>query len=252
MRYIGGKSKIAKELARQIRLRTNATEIYEPFMGGGAMTERLSEVFDTVYPADLSPDIVALWRQAANGWQPPTDISEAEYQRMKSDHVPSAYRGFIGFGCSYGGKWFGGYARGGYNADGTPRNYPAESSRAVSRVGSAIAKATVSGTLIEERGYQDTPLVPGTAIYCDPPYQSTEGYKAVDEFDSEDFWGWVRDAAKAGVDVFVSEYSAPEDFDRVWQRGKLKTLATTHQGRGVATEGLWVYAGDTTEREDLK
>lgn len=216
------------------------------------MTERLSEVFDTVYPADLSPDVVALWREAANGWQPPTDISEAEYQRMKSDPVPSAYRGFIGFGCSYGGKWFGGYARGGYNADGTPRNHQAESARAVTRVGAAIANATLNGTRVQERGYDATPLVPGTAIYCDPPYRTTEGYKAVEDFDSDAFWEWIRKASEEGVDVFVSEYSAPEDFERVWQSGKLKTLATTDQGREVALEGLWMYAGGDREREGTK
>ena len=212
-------------------------------MGGGAMTERLSEVFDVVHPSDLSPDIVALWRVAANGWQPTTDISEAEYQRMKSDPVPSAYRGFVGFGCSFGGKWFGGYAKGGFNADGTPRNHRGESSRAVARIGSAIATATKGGELVYHRSYEETPIIPGTAIYCDPPYQDTQGYDAVSGFDSEAFWEWVRHASRAGVDVFVSEYSAPGDFAKVWERSKIKTLTTTGQGRGVATEGLWVYVG---------
>ena len=39
------------------------------------------------------------------------------------DHVLT---GFVGFGCSFGGKWFGGYAR---NAGGT--NYAAQSKRSL-------------------------------------------------------------------------------------------------------------------------
>lgn len=243
MRYIGGKSKIAKELARQIRVRTNATEIYEPFMGGAAMTARLADEFETVTPGEVNADLVALWRVAARGWVPPSDITPQEYARMKEDPVPSAYRGFVGFGCSFGGKWFGGYARGGFNADGSPRNYAGESSRAVARIGSAIATATRGGELIYHRSYEETPIIPGTAIYCDPPYQDTQGYDAVSGFDSGAFWGWAREATKAGVDVFVSEYSAPDDFARVWEKGKVKMLPKAEQCREVAREGLWVYVG---------
>ena len=56
---------------------------------------------------------------------------------------------------------------------------------------------------------------------CDPPYQGTTGYKT-GSFDHEQFFQWCRDMRVKGNVVFVSEYSAPDDFKCVWQ-GEIKT-----------------------------
>lgn len=54
-----------------------------------------------------------------------------------------------------------------------------------------------------------------SVIYCDPPYQGTTQYGAVNSFNWEKFWDWCRSQSMAGNKIFVSEYKAPDDFDCV-------------------------------------
>ena len=49
-------------------------------------------------------------------------------------------------------------------------------------------------------------------IYCDPPYINTS-YKYNNSFCHATFWNWCREKAYDGHDVFISEYTAPEDFE---------------------------------------
>ena len=62
-------------------------------------------------------------------------------------------------------------------------------------------------------------------IYCDPPYQSTEGYSSTGEFNHELFWETMRIWSKDNC-VFISEESAPKDFKVVWRRKKKPTPFT--------------------------
>ena len=53
-----------------------------------------------------------MWQGLQSGWTPPDVITKEEYKyiREHKDENP-ALTGFVGFGCSFGGKWFGGLAR---------------------------------------------------------------------------------------------------------------------------------------------
>lgn len=48
----------------------------------------------------------------------------------------------------------------------------------------------------------------GAVIYCDPPYRGTAPYNGVEPFDFDKFDDWLRNHKN----VFISEYSMPEDF----------------------------------------
>ena len=55
-------------------------------------------------------------------------------------------------------------------------------------------------------------------IYCDIPYKGTAKYKHDGEkleFDYEAFYNWVRDKAKQGYKIYISEYQMPSDFAEV-------------------------------------
>ena len=53
-----------------------------------------------------------MWKALQNGWIPPNDISEEEYKYIRENKNENmALTSFVGFGCSFAGKWFGGYAR---------------------------------------------------------------------------------------------------------------------------------------------
>ena len=106
---MGGKSRISKELSEVILSHTDKRDVYiEPFVGGGAMAEKMSAHFAKVILNDLHEDLMLMWDAVLNkGWIPPTEVSFEEYQELRNAE-PSALRGFVGFSCSFGGKWFGG------------------------------------------------------------------------------------------------------------------------------------------------
>lgn len=235
MRYVGGKSKIARQIADKIReLSPDATTVIEPFMGGGAMTERLAQRFDRVFASDAQEDIYLMWRSVLHGWSPPALITEEEYRELRNA-PPSALRGFAGFGGSFGGKFFGGYARGGLTASGEPRNHQGESARAVERIGRAIREGNVQISL---RDYRQIQLdISGAVVYCDPPYAQTLGYQT-GEFDSDEFWRWASVASER-LPVYVSEYEAPEGWECVWSGVKRQSVTLPSQGRTERVEKLF-------------
>ena len=130
MRYLGGKGRIAKPIT-EILSDTDRQFYLEPFMGGGAVFSRVASNFKHPIGSDISFDLILMWTALRDGWIPQENLSETEYQSLRNS-APSALRGLAGFGASFGGKWFGGYARGGFNGT-APRNHYAESRRAAMR-----------------------------------------------------------------------------------------------------------------------
>jgi DNA adenine methylase len=99
----------------------------------------------------------------------------------------------VGFGCSFSGKFFGGYAR-----DNSKRNYASNAKK------SLLCKLnTVKNFKFECADYRD--LYPTNAlIYCDPPYAGV--YRYGEKFDNVEFWGIMKKWAKDNI-VLVSEYN---------------------------------------------
>ena len=207
MQYMGGKSRLAKDLARVIG---GGGRLWEPFCGGGAMTAALAPQFDSVEASDTHEDLILMWQALKAGWTPPSGVSEADYARLRSC-PPSALRGFAGFAASWGGKWFGGYARSG------ARSHAAESARSLARDVNKLSNVTFS-----QKSYTEISPLPGDTIYADPPYAGTTGYGK--PFDSVSFWRTAESWAKAGALVFVSEYAAPEDWPCVWDKAYARSM----------------------------
>ncbi len=112
MQYQGGKSRIASHIAAKIReMYPTATEIWEPFCGGGAVTLALAKAGFKVHASDSHEDLILMWQALMRGeTEPFADVTEAEYAALKTA-APSARRGFVGFGASFGGGWWSGYGR---------------------------------------------------------------------------------------------------------------------------------------------
>jgi len=146
MQYQGGKSRIAKALAGKIReLYPTTTEIWEPFCGGGAVTLELAEVGFRVHASDSHEDLILMWQALMRGETAPfADVTEAEYAELKTA-APSARRGFVGFGASFGGGWFGGFGR---------HNYPAQPYHEAQR---SIARLTSHNITFTHTDYTTTP-----------------------------------------------------------------------------------------------
>lgn len=229
MQYLGGKSRIAKDIARVILELTDDRQHYvEPFVGAGSVAAELAPHFTDAVLSDASPDLIELWRALQDGWTPPASVSKEEYQEQRYAPV-SALRGFVGYGCSFGGKWFGGYAA---NNDG--RNY--------ARTGGALlAKRIIplKAATLYNLDYRDLVIPDGAVVYCDPPYRNATKYDRLADFDSDEFWK-VAESWSERSTVFVSEYEAPEGWRSVWQAKPRVTLRKdTNDCRSI--EHLWVY-----------
>jgi site-specific DNA-adenine methylase len=68
MRYQGGKSRIAKDIVVKIReMYPTATEIWEPFCGGGAVTLALAKAGFKVHASDSHEDLILMWQALMRG-----------------------------------------------------------------------------------------------------------------------------------------------------------------------------------------
>ncbi len=94
---------------------------------------------------------------------------------------------------------------GGYAFDTKGNNYADRGSRCLVRQAKKL-----EGVILTCGSYLDLDIPENSIIYCDPPYANTCKYK--DDFNHNIFWEWCRSKAKNGHIVFISEYSAPNDF----------------------------------------
>lgn len=232
MVYLGGKAKIAEALARAIRSRVKpGSRLLEPFVGGGSVHEWLAPHFGSVRAGDAHESLMLMWQAARSGWAPPREVSEEDYAAERA-RPPSAAHGFVGFGCSFGGKWWGGYARG-------HDNYARAAARSVTGKGRVMAHA---GADLRHCGFAAWDVSAGDVVYCDPPYRGTTGYAA--DFNGEQFWSLAREWSAAGAIVFVSEYQAPNGWEVVWERERRRHVGAAGGGSGgSAIERLFAIEG---------
>jgi len=192
MQYLGGKHRIAKQLAYYILPRTMG-RLIEPFHGGLSASVALQPKF----ASDAFEPLTRLVAAVRAGWEPPDVVTEETYHAVRGSGTP--LEGFAGFACSFGGKWFAGYAR---NSRGD--NFAKQSKNALLKKMKAL-----ENTQFGHKSYFWTEAQSGDTLYCDPPYAGTTTYKGLPSFDHEMFWSWCAWQAGRGVLVFVSEFTGP-------------------------------------------
>ena len=195
MQYLGGKSKIRKQVAAFLESVRKPDQVYfEPFVGGGWI---LQEMTGKRIASDGNIALIAMYQALQDGWQPPEFVSEETYKSTKDImELSDPMTAFCGIGCC-----FGGYAR-----SDVPRNYASNCKNSLMK-----QLPLIQDVKFESRLFQD--WNPKNAlIYCDPPYAGTTQYGAFDGFDHKLFWDKVRHWITLGNTVVVSEYDAPEDF----------------------------------------
>jgi DNA adenine methylase len=223
MQYLGGKSRIAKQIARVIADLRQPDQLYiEPFIGSCSVFHLIPE---PKIGFDAHRDLILMWRAVQEGWVPPESLSEQEYNALR-DSPSSPLRGFAGFGCSFGGKWFGGYAR---NRRGD--NYCRQAKNSV-----LVKRAGLSGAVLGRCDYRSVASPPGSIVYCDPPYAGTTSYSLY--VDHGDFWRWVREQSREST-VLVSEYEAPSDFRVVAEYFPVKNMSNNNGGGRAETEKIF-------------
>lgn len=209
MRYFGGKTRTCKEIAKVLNDNRKESQVFlSPFTGGGWVEQYLTA---PKILSDKHEYLIAMYKGLQEGWLPPTEVTKEEYDKVhKNLDEDKRLSGFIGFGCSFSGKWFGGFAK-----DSTGRNY---ASNAFNSIQTKLSNGLLRDAEIKYCDYKEH-QPKGMLIYADPPYKGTTQYAkgVVGTFNSEEFWEVMREWSKDN-DVYISEYTAPDDFEVVWQK----------------------------------
>jgi len=232
MLYLGGKGRAGKYIAEAILAHTtNYKEktYVEPFLGGGNAFKHIAPNFKNAIASDIHPDLMMCWEAVRSGWVPPTSVSEEEYKAQQYA-APSAIRGFVGYGCSFGGKFFGGFARSKQNVGNYYANHASNSLVEISK--------HMTNTHLECCSFDwwNDVVDNNCVVYCDPPYANTTGYK--NKFNSEYFWQIVNGWCDIGATVFVSEYYSPDGWEPIWEKS-IRRKVSGGTGK-MTTEKLFV------------
>ena len=222
MRYLGGKTQLGREISEVLKKHAppgKYSKFIEPFCGSLGVTVHMVGDYN-VYVSDYHKDLILLWKAIkAGAFKYPRSISKKTYYKYKNSETPSAMRAFVGFGCSFGGKWFGGYAE-----DYNNKKYTicSETIRSIKKLEHVIKKIKN----IKHCNYEkwSNPELKRYLIYCDPPYKNTTGY-SIRGFDNDKFWNIVRKWSKHNI-VIVSGYTAPKDFKCIWRKKRNSLIQT--------------------------
>jgi DNA adenine methylase len=215
MRYFGGKERISKELTEFINenyLKGNDKPFYDLFCGSCNVLTKINPNRE-LYGNDKHKYVIAMWKELQNGWTPPQSCTESQWRIVKNDLDKKPHvSGFIGFGCSFSGRWFEGYAR-----DKSGRNFCLNAYNSTMKKLSRLQRVR-----FENLDYQDVSVKTGAIVYCDIPYKNTKPYnkKEVGVFDHEKFYEWCKDN-KSDFTILVSEYECnvpSEGFEVVWRK----------------------------------
>jgi DNA adenine methylase len=250
MKYIGAKTKIAKDIVPIIQSyidNSNKTDYIEPFVGGANIIDKVNCYCKIGF--DINEYLIALLAEAKQDPELkflPKECSFEHYKEVRDSYnkkdgkFTKCYIGGIGFLASYGGRFFdGGYGRdskGGRSIYSERKANLQLQARTTGFLSSCFFCADFEKTLTKTFNN-----IKNSVIYCDIPYRNTKKYNNKD-FDYDKFYELVIKLSKDNY-VFISEYSMPEEFECIWQK-EVSVLQKSDRKKGDrATEKLFVVKG---------
>jgi DNA adenine methylase len=239
MKYLGGKHGIGKLIANFISNKCPPDLVkgyMEPFCGSlGVFKNMTNKGYKKYIASDIQPDLIEMWKKLQNNkLHIPNEITEETYNKLKISKSPNALKAVAGFGLSFGGKYFAGYAQKWVGNSG--RNFLNEFKNSIEKIKPTIQEKNIFFYNKSYSSFHPSNML----IYCDPPYKSTQGYSTGD-FNDILFWDTMRLWSKNNY-VFISEEHAPSDFAVVWKKQKRRTL--DKKNRFYKYEKLYSYVGN--------
>jgi len=216
MRYFGGKQRISKPLSEFLNSQLEDGQPFVDLFCGSCNVISKIDSNRIRIANDKHEYLIAMWKALQDGWIPPKEVSEEMYYDVRNNlDIDKALSGFVGFGCSFSGKWWGGYARGGEK-----RNY------AENAINTSMKKMkSMQDVVFVSGNYQEVQIPSNSFIYCDIPYKNTTGY-SVGDFNHEKFYAWCEEMVNEGHDILVSEYShnVPDNWEVIWRHKSKKDI----------------------------
>lgn len=208
--YQGSKARYAKyiiPILQNLINKNNIDTFIDGMCGGCNIIDKIEVKNRIAY--DLNNYLIDLYNKAVyDNIIFPTKIDREEWDSCKNnpEDNPKWKVALVAFFCSYSARGFcGGYALNG------KRDYYTE------RLNNFKKQIPLlKGIHFETKDIYDL-NTKNCLIYLDPPYKNTKKYDISKNFNSEKFWGKVRELSKDNI-VIVSEQEAPEDFDILWEK----------------------------------
>jgi len=205
MQYFGGKFRIRKQVAELINS-YNPVLYLEPFCGSAWVAELVKSQLRVC--CDLHPDLIAMWNSLQHGWKPPSTITQDQYHATRLLESPDPLKAFVGFGCSFAGRYFEGYARTAKKDN--SKSYAAAAKRQLEK-----RIVSLEDVIFQQCDYEQAiTLFDPDVLYCDPPYKGTKFFSGLPRFDNARFWDVMYEESFKRV-VLVSEFEAPPEFEAV-------------------------------------
>lgn len=233
MKYQGGKTKIAKYIANEIISHSCGGQdtLVSLFCGACSVEAKLTDKFENVICNDNHEYLIALLQGVQNGYQLPSIVTEDQWRYVKEHkEEDKILTGFVGFTCSFGGRFFEGYAR----SHQTKRNYALEGKKALERDNEFLKNVKFIC-----KDYRDVYLPDGCVIYADPPYNGTKQY-GNKLFNSSEFWEYAEMISKTHL-MFISELNAPDNFVSIWSKPITRTLDRNKDNYFKSVENLFIH-----------
>ena len=175
MQYLGGKHRQGRRIGAFVNEYRGLGQTYwEPFVGAMGVLRWIRPGIGPVFASDVCGPLIELLRAVQAGWVPPIeDVDEQTYLQARTGEFDGKLTAFYGFGCSYGGKWFGGLARdkaGNAGRGGKARHFAARASQSlVDRMAAAPPEVSFARANYLQ-GFPALPTGHPAFVYCDPPY----------------------------------------------------------------------------------
>ena len=135
MQYFGGKARLAPQIVTYLNSIRGSRHFHEPFVGGANI---VSNMIGCRFAYDLCQPLITMYNALQTGWVPPIKVSETDYNLLNERRdACDPMTAFAGFGCSFAGKYFGGYAR-----DNTGRNYASNAKNSLMQNGCDYNKSS--------------------------------------------------------------------------------------------------------------
>lgn len=241
MVYQGSKGQIKDWLVPKLQKIIDVegiTQYWEPFVGGANVITDVKCLHRL--GTDKNRYLIALLEKARDDFDAiPTSIDFEIYDRARAlykaglfdNDMPDWLIGAIGFLGSFNGRGF----AGGYAKPSPSKNYYTSTRNSLAR--QAPALQGIQFHALEY--YQHTPL-PGTLIYCDPPYANTKPYGYASErfTNYEAYWNWVRKMSETCY-VICSEEEFPDDFIVIATIDKRRTIDAKNKIVKQEKLGVW-------------
>ena len=102
-----------------------------------------------------------------------------------------------------------------------------------------LQELNIRGVLLSNLSYEQVPIENDSVIYCDPPYLKVIKKKRYNnsDFNHNSFYDWARKQNN----IFISEYTMPDDFEVVYQKEKTCRLGLNNNTK--TAEKLFVHNG---------